>query len=912
MKETPGNLDNRITVARAAVIGILKTCSHDLVTHNNVATLVDYVMEESTNIFAESMENENKFYLGLHNRKALILDRQANSRVLVGELGDLTRKSLDEKLRHFSCAVTNYVVANQVRLNAIMLSGVYTECDVSLLGYTGYVFFGGYVSAMAILPHVHKLTLDQSDLTQEDLNYEFVAKCVEEAVKNELEQRTKMMSLYGFYHRKNGSDCKVETPSLAVHDIDKLKLLSKAIRKRHELKNVCQVSKVSGAKIAESMVALTGTTVAPVVATTKISTYVPITSSSSTVVSSCDDIFKPYIKSMGLNVMKDSSYIDDADSVSDDSTINSQESVELNLTNIIVHTDYKPAEILEGYIHVNRGKIVNRGDIITPGTTCPVACLSIQGIDSVKPVNLKLLTEKGVKLIEKSDTDPNKMKDTFESMHIIGPVNVDVIPGVFNKTKHNEYVALLGRHINITLPEHNKNWFKYQHYYANFFKKFNFDDIDRYTLSFDEWVSQQKTDKREGYLKAVNSIAGAKFDDARYHKRQFFIKSEIMPPPAEGNLADKAPRGIQGFKDNISNMFLGSFIGGVSKMVAKAGTSDKNEFSYTSGWSSMELGAWFNKYYGQTHTKSKLKYIIMEDDFSSYDSTQGRGAHEMELQFYNDVIDKTTLDENLKKNIRLTLVNQGHTNGVGRAHKYSVPHTRKSGDQNTSIGNTVINFYVHYIAIQEWNKIHDRVNFGRVADFRMLGLGDDNLMAIAIEAEYKEEFMLFVEKIILSLGLKPKLACNKFPSYCSSYFMPVQLQNGLHSYVLAPSATKSLTKMGWTLKTTSKKDSVESRVWGNLHGIAAFKFLPLTRVLYKYYEGLNVKAVKNDEWKAHDTSACKYSSHPDLLRWFSELYEITESEVTELESYLSSSVTKHKGKPFVWSHDVFRKMLKLA
>jgi hypothetical protein len=326
---------------------------------------------------------------------------------------------------------------------------------------------------------------------------------------------------------------------------------------------------------------------------------------------------------------------------------------------------------------------------------------------------------------------------------------------------------------------------------------------------------------------------------------------------------------------------------------------------------SLELGSWYNRYYGVTH-ESGVDYIMIEDDFSAYDSTQGEGAHNLEMKFYNDILEKTSLDANLKKNIRVTLNNQNHTNGVGRCYKYSVPFTRKSGDQNTSVGNTTINFFVHYSAIQEWNLRHDKKLGGRVNDFKMLGLGDDNLMAVAIHKDWLQEFMGFVEKFIQDLGLKPKLACNVFPSYCSSYFMPVVLRDGSDSYVLAPAATKALTKMGWTLNSVSRKVGTTNRIWGNLHGIAAFKHLPLLRVFYQYYETLGIKAVKVFEWKAHDTSSDDlYTTHPDVMRWFTKLYDITESEVDELESYLKSSVTKYEGKPFVWSHDVFRKMLKL-
>jgi hypothetical protein len=570
-------------------------------------------------------------------------------------------------------------------------------------------------------------------------------------------------------------------------------------------------------------------------------------------------------------------------------------------------------EIEKFLVQESVGTYPEVNSIIQTGTTSRFDVEYLYGIDSQKPIDESILEHKGVSVKVKTR---DEKKETQTRMFVVGPVCTDIIPGCFNKTKHNEYIALVGRHINVTMPECNKFWQDARaKTWESFMQHFKIETFNSYCMNYDEWIEEQPTSKAARYKEVLFNIADMDFTEKKYHDREFFIKSEILPPPADepAGLSGKAPRGIQGLKNNSSNMFLGCFMKGVSKVVSKSYELG-SKFYYTSGSNASEIGEWYtyykdkkfiNKHKGKSFN---MDYHFVEDDFSAYDSTQGQGAHETELMFYERILADCSLPTGVINNIRVTLSNQSHTYGFGGHHTYSVPYTRKSGDQNTSIGNTILNFFVHYYAILVYNKSSAPKN--RIHDWAMMGLGDDNLLAICCMEKMLPSIMEKLTEIIKSFGLKPKMKSSKFPSYCSSHFMPVLDNNNKLVHVLTPSVVRALMKCGLSTSELSKKGATLERMKGNMLGIPIYSACPVMRVFFDYYTGLNVDGSEEYKWRNYmnDVNA-HYRTSLETSNWFQELYHVSDVEIYELESYLKSSVLEHKGKPFLWSHEVFRKML---
>jgi hypothetical protein len=314
-------------------------------------------------------------------------------------------------------------------------------------------------------------------------------------------------------------------------------------------------------------------------------------------------------------------------------------------------------------------------------------------------------------------------------------------------------------------------------------------------------------------------------------------------------------------------------------------------------------GAWF------TDMKN-MGMNFIEDDFSAYDSTQSAGCHEAEKWFYNQFPGHEMA--------KATVAFQDKTVGYGKYWSYSCHNTRKSGDQNTSVGNTYINFLSHAYAIKMYEQSKNVV-----VKYHMIGLGDDNLLAVDVNKENLHEFMLFCETIIIAMGLKPKMKIsNEAPSYCSGEFIPVTpkktsfTDNSKDSpvvYVLVPSVLRQLAKIGFTHTKLAHKDNL-GHLKGNALGNAEMELVPILRVFYRHYSNLDVKEIKtyNNYDKATNTTKVqkiKFVSTPVTDQWFLDVFGLDTNQVMELESYIISILTHVKGQPCLWNHPLISVMI---
>jgi hypothetical protein len=165
------------------------------------------------------------------------------------------------------------------------------------------------------------------------------------------------------------------------------------------------------------------------------------------------------------------------------------------------------------------------------------------------------------------------------------------------------------------------------------------------------------------------------------------------------------------------------------------------------------------------------------------------GAHQLEGAFYY----RAGLDN--FEAAKYVFERQKQTVGF-TAHgvKYKVPYTRKSGDPNTSCGNSIINAMCAKFIFS--NVLH----IGN----HMLVQGDDNLIVVRklfSNSELREiEFQ--IRRWYQALGLVVKLKTSTRWSdveFCSALFWPVE-----GGFVLGPKPGRRLPKMGFSLKQLNK------------------------------------------------------------------------------------------------------------
>jgi hypothetical protein len=536
-------------------------------------------------------------------------------------------------------------------------------------------------------------------------------------------------------------------------------------------------------------------------------------------------------------------------------------------------------------------------------------------ISSTAPVDTsKMLSS--TKLIRKTGCTPSN--DAVNNVGWIGPAFLGCLPSAFAKTEANEYKSLAGRHlIGAKLGTHGD---AYWHAATTICVPALFKLAKPYhkPMTIEDWLVGQPNGRANKYRKIVKEKPEI-LEPRRIknNKRSFFIKAEMAVPPKAGDAdkrwnADAYPRGIQALQNENTNIALGPFVQAVSKALAgpfmSVNIEDPNrewpEYNYTSGGDPAKLGQW-----RMDHDPSD-GWTLIENDFSKFDSTQLLHAHKAELAFFKLFGPGETAMAVLK--------HQRMTYGFGSFHKYEIKNTRKSGDQNTSSGNTVINFVVHAYAIHRFRTLHPDADF----KFSMLGLGDDNALAIhGLDNKMIDVFMKITENTIREMGLLPKLqVTNDRLTYCSSLFYPCTRINRdktrVNARVLGPCIDRYLCKVGWSVKPLvppGKKfrhrsgpndKATLARLKGNALGQPQVAIIPIARAIHRYVTGNKTTGTTSGEWVSHAATEYKFEATTETTKYVREYYDISQDDIDETETFLYAHMRASCGRASAYWHPV--------
>jgi hypothetical protein len=534
--------------------------------------------------------------------------------------------------------------------------------------------------------------------------------------------------------------------------------------------------------------------------------------------------------------------------------------------------------------HIPVGK-VNEVGLPMPYMAVSDGPLSLEKIDcemKVKPV------PKGCKV----ELYKELPKETSSPFYLYGPGWMDVVPGAHRNTANNESLSLCNRHVALAPsgPEVDIAW--YDPTCALIRERIIEQTPPVKPINSAEWVQLQPPDKRAAYRKMLDTGSHLELTP-KSHRRSFFIKNEILIPTAERPIGEKNPRGIQGAQDVGMNLRLGPYIQAIHKAVAQAfndvdinqvGVMKWPRFGFTSGSSAERIGQWFKD-------MELGGYQFLEDDFSEYDTTQGQRALENERIVYYRLCTPSM-------EAKRELEEQDMTNGYGKFHRYSVPFTRKSGDQNTSIGNTLSNFVAHGSSLEQL-----AAEEGAVYDYFMLGLGDDNIVAIRRPGGIDPGWTNKLEERIKRTGFKPKLKHTTalHASYCSSRFMPAE-RNGMDTYVLCPDVKRMITKSGYSVRRLPKGTTPKQWLAANIASQPVVLHTPILRALYAETTKTTFNPLTNvdrhEESRVYDQTAIFHREAVE--KWFCEFHGMSMNRLAEVESILARMAQQAAGKPFMW------------
>nr|WKV34554.1 MAG: RNA-dependent RNA polymerase [Riboviria sp.] len=250
--------------------------------------------------------------------------------------------------------------------------------------------------------------------------------------------------------------------------------------------------------------------------------------------------------------------------------------------------------------------------------------------------------------------------------------------GIHSSCPHNELVALTNRHLVATAHDCDGRYVR---------------DMARLVLPKISLPGVGKTSiwtlanhytgpKRRIYLQAAAKVEAEGFNP-RWANISMFVKPDKYPLDA---LEEKAPRAIQ-YRTPMYNLLLGSYLHKIEKSLYDWPDTGPSKTPF------MAKG----KNNQQRATILMEKIASFEDplfvclDHSKFDSSISVDLLKIEHNWYNTFYRSKFLRQLLK----LQLKNKGYSkNGI----KYFVHGTRMSGDFNTGLGNSLIN----YICLKSW------------------------------------------------------------------------------------------------------------------------------------------------------------------------------------------------------------------
>lgn len=251
-----------------------------------------------------------------------------------------------------------------------------------------------------------------------------------------------------------------------------------------------------------------------------------------------------------------------------------------------------------------------------------------------------------------------------------------VIPETYQAATHNscvcnEYQALVNRHICERVTSFNNNIFKSR---AKQFVKLI--PIEAARVPYSEIVKRYTGGKRRMYEAARLLVLGPKFFKT-WAKVKMFVKPDKYP---RGSIDAKAPRAIQ-YRTPMYNLALATYLA----------PFEHSYYQYKDSYGLRVVAKSLNNLERADNIVQASKMFdnpcFVLCDHSKFDSH----VNVDHLKFLHSIYNSHFKSEQLRKLLRLQLMNTGYSKG---GIKYRVKGTRMSGDYDTALGNTLLNHYI--------------------------------------------------------------------------------------------------------------------------------------------------------------------------------------------------------------------------
>lgn len=386
---------------------------------------------------------------------------------------------------------------------------------------------------------------------------------------------------------------------------------------------------------------------------------------------------------------------------------------------------------------------------------------------------------------------------------------------------------------------------------------------------YDEWVKRFPQARRMALIKEKYNRGMAKRGN---NLCKSFVKSELLLKAEELGPADFTPRLIQS-RGPQYQAETGPWTHAFSKHLAMEWSHpDTSMIIYCSGYDARQLGQLYELSVDRISSLHGTCYTL-EDDGDTWDGSLTQPAINTELKIYRQFKPPQHVMEALnKQKLFLTLTNKGGTFAAAKGK-------RKTGDGNTSCGNSILNALAHVWALKKtsgmtWEQLRQHLI--------MLVLGDDNLMFVS---PYLASFRAPMVDLIKQTGIRPKCKLNVDPQeseFCSGRFYPSSV-----GVVFGPKIGRNLIKHGW-----ARVQEMASRAWlkgVDLSLLQSWRPIPVLRAIItrEMKSCKSQRAIKTRlDYDHHIRLKIDATVVDDTWDFVEKIYGVTRSEFKDLEQII--------------------------
>lgn len=465
-----------------------------------------------------------------------------------------------------------------------------------------------------------------------------------------------------------------------------------------------------------------------------------------------------------------------------------------------------------------------------------------------------------------------------------GPTLRHYRPVVARSCTHNAEIAIRNRAILQRQPDDEDYWMEINDL-ARRKWKFLFDDpYEIEPTPFNQWVDRFPVPRRKLLTQAYGKLKSgvAKPWDNIEWRNESFIKRECLNKIIDEYCEAFSPRLIQG-RTPVYQVATGPWTHAFTSHLKHIWHAN-HIITYSAGMTANQIGFWLDNAVNQISEFGRP--VAVEDDMGRFDGRFCESAISTELNIY----DQYTTKSSVKKALSMQLYTKGSLRFKNQIMFYKVPGTRKSGDGNTSCGNTLINGLIHL----DWiSQVGVEIMNPMKTPFRMLVLGDD--MLLITTSEIAQRLKLTVDRIRRS-SMEPELIIHdnfEKSSYCSGYFYP-----STNGRIWGPKIGRCITKL---FHCRHKLDDLEGKKWARgvaLGMLRDTKHIPVLRtlidvVLTETNDLGSVPIIHGDKHRPHVTPEGAGEANLDTMSTLFDIYGLTPEHINKIEDEIKEETKKH-------------------